>query len=181
MYQNTIYICIFWYSKICWFAVKKSWCQQNSRDRSRDSYIFGCSLVNCDEFHHCGICVTNFREEGACLLPPPPIREQLRKSQSWIELTLAWKSTVQKVQNLSLEQIIIDISLQSKNHLDQEKYTHSRVNLWQPLFYWGNSKICNKCKWRCITSVRKFQTKWSIFHEKKRQYYKIRLQFNSFS
>ena len=30
MYQNTIYICISSYKKICWFLVKKCWCQQNS-------------------------------------------------------------------------------------------------------------------------------------------------------
>ena len=38
-YQNPIYICISWYSKICWFSVKKCRCQQNSRGVSRDSYI----------------------------------------------------------------------------------------------------------------------------------------------
>ena len=27
MYQNVIYIFIFWYSKICWFPVKKCWCR----------------------------------------------------------------------------------------------------------------------------------------------------------
>ena len=40
MYQNTIYIFISWYSKICWFPLKKCWYQQNSRGVSRDSYIF---------------------------------------------------------------------------------------------------------------------------------------------
>ena len=40
MYQNAIYICISWNSNICWFPVKKCWCQQNSRDVSHDSYIF---------------------------------------------------------------------------------------------------------------------------------------------
>ena len=40
MYQNTIYICISWYRKFCWFLVKKCWCQQNSRGMSCDSYIF---------------------------------------------------------------------------------------------------------------------------------------------
>ena len=39
-YQNPIYICISWCSKICWFPVKKCWCQQNSRDVSHDLYIF---------------------------------------------------------------------------------------------------------------------------------------------
>ena len=40
MYQDPIYICISWYSKICLFSVKKCWCQQNSRGVSLDSYIF---------------------------------------------------------------------------------------------------------------------------------------------
>ena len=38
--QNPIYMCISWCSKICWFPVKKCWFQQNSRDVSRDLYIF---------------------------------------------------------------------------------------------------------------------------------------------
>ena len=40
MYQIAIYICISWYSKICWFLVKKCWYQKNSRGVSRDSYNF---------------------------------------------------------------------------------------------------------------------------------------------
>ena len=44
MYQNAIYICIFWYSKFCWFQMKKRWCQQNSMGVSRDSYIFWISF-----------------------------------------------------------------------------------------------------------------------------------------
>ena len=39
MCSNAIYICISWYSKICWFSVKK-YCQQNSSGVSRDLYIF---------------------------------------------------------------------------------------------------------------------------------------------
>ena len=39
-YQNPIYICISWYSKICWLSVKKRWCQQISRSVSCDSYFF---------------------------------------------------------------------------------------------------------------------------------------------
>ena len=31
MYQNAIYICILWCSKIWWFLMKKFWCQHNSR------------------------------------------------------------------------------------------------------------------------------------------------------
>ena len=40
MYQNPIYMCISWCSKICWFPMKICWCQQNSRDVSRGLYIF---------------------------------------------------------------------------------------------------------------------------------------------
>ena len=64
MYQNTIYICISRYSKICWFPVKKCWCQHNSRGLSRDLYIFwiffGWGITA--KFHRCRICVTGFRE-----------------------------------------------------------------------------------------------------------------------
>ena len=49
MYQNAIYLCISWYSKICWFPVKKSWCQQKSKDVSCDSFF----QYNCAKFHHC--------------------------------------------------------------------------------------------------------------------------------
>ena len=49
MHQNTIYICISWYSKSCWFPVRKCWYQQNSRGVSRDSYIFWIFL---------GLCIT---------------------------------------------------------------------------------------------------------------------------
>ena len=71
MYQNTVYICISWYSKICWFPVKKCWFQQNSRSVSRDSYIFQIFFgYNCAKCHHCRICVTDFREGG--LFAPSP-------------------------------------------------------------------------------------------------------------
>ena len=40
MYQNAIYICISWYKKLCWFPLKKCWCQQNSGGVSLDSYNF---------------------------------------------------------------------------------------------------------------------------------------------
>ena len=91
MYQNTIYISISWYSKICWFLVKKSWCQQNSSGVSRDSYIFWIVFG-------WGITVPNFivgylwqileREGLFAPLPPSPayIREQPRKSPSGLGL-----------------------------------------------------------------------------------------------
>ena len=44
----TIYICISWYSKICWFPMKKCWCQ-------------------CAKFHHCRICVTGFTKRAFLL------------------------------------------------------------------------------------------------------------------
>ena len=53
MHQNAVCIYISWYSKICWFLVKKCWSQ-----------------YNCVKFHHCRIYVTDFREGG--ILHPPP-------------------------------------------------------------------------------------------------------------
>ena len=44
MCSNTIYICIYWYSKICWFSVKKYWCQQNSSGEYVIYIFFGFSL-----------------------------------------------------------------------------------------------------------------------------------------
>ena len=43
---------------------------------------------NCAKCHHCSICVIDFRE-GGLFAPPPPIREQPRKSPSWIRLRFA--------------------------------------------------------------------------------------------
>ena len=84
MYQDTIYICISWYSKICWFPMEKCWCYQNSRGVSRDSNIFLDILwlsYNCAKFHHCRICVTDFRE--VALFAPPP---SSLSSPAWIGL-----------------------------------------------------------------------------------------------
>ena len=75
MYQNTVYICISWYSKICWFPAKKCWFQQKSRSVSRDSYYFLDLLrvrYNCAKLDHCRICVTDFKEGGTFLPPPSP-------------------------------------------------------------------------------------------------------------
>ena len=47
MNQNAIYICISWNRKICWFLMKKCWCQQNSIGVSRDSYSFLIFLRSC--------------------------------------------------------------------------------------------------------------------------------------
>ena len=73
MYQNVIYICISSYNKICWFPVKKYWCQGNS----------GVCQKICDFIHR--LCVTDFREFFAS---PPIICEQPRKCLSWIRLSL---------------------------------------------------------------------------------------------
>ena len=90
MYQYAIYTCISRYSKICWFPVKNCWCQQNSRDVSRDLYIFWIFfrysiIVPCAKVHHCRICVTDFRE-GGTLLPPPPHPWAALKKPIWIGL-----------------------------------------------------------------------------------------------
>ena len=88
MHQNPIHICISWYNKICWFPVKKRWCQQNLGGVSRDSYVFWI-------FFREGITVPGFiivryvwqilgRRAPFC--PLPPIREQPRKCPSWIGL-----------------------------------------------------------------------------------------------
>ena len=44
IYKSAIYVCISWYNKICWFLVKKCWCQQNSGAVSGDLSIFDSTL-----------------------------------------------------------------------------------------------------------------------------------------
>ena len=86
MYLNGIYICISWYSKICWFPVKKCWCQQNPSCVSCDSYSFW-------NFFRYGITLPIFiivgyvwhiLGRGAFLVLL--IREQPQKSPTWIGL-----------------------------------------------------------------------------------------------
>ena len=96
MYQNPIYICISWCSKICWFLVKKCWCQQNSRDVSRDLYIFWIFLrsgITLPSVIIVGY-VWEILERRGSKKPPPPhiIREQLWKSPSWIGLNLLYSN-----------------------------------------------------------------------------------------
>ena len=95
MYQNTVYICISLYNKICWFPVKNCWCQLKGCV-TWFIYFLGLLWVryNCAKFHHRRICVTDFREGG--LFAPPthsPIHELSQKSPSWIGLRphLFWK------------------------------------------------------------------------------------------
>ena len=73
MYQNQIYMCIFWCSKIFWFPMKKCWCQQKSRDASGDLYFFldlPYVRYNCAKFHHCRIGVADFGDGGGCQKAP---------------------------------------------------------------------------------------------------------------
>ena len=41
MHQNAIYICISWYSKICYFPIKNCWCQQNPRGANPEAPLRG--------------------------------------------------------------------------------------------------------------------------------------------
>ena len=66
-YQNAIYFCISWYSKNRWFPLKK---------KLMSVKLMGCVMwfiyfldllrvrYNCAKFHHCKICLTDFKEEG---------------------------------------------------------------------------------------------------------------------
>ena len=79
MYQNVIYIFIYWYSKICWFSVKKCWYQQDWKwcvKWCRYFFVsFGCgkTVPSCAKFHHCWICETEFREGDIFGHPPAPL------------------------------------------------------------------------------------------------------------
>ena len=65
---------------------------------------------NCAKFHHWRICVTDFRERG--LFAPPPIREQPRKSPTWIGLRIL---TIfrGKFYYLSLATVAADINVET--------------------------------------------------------------------
>ena len=119
MYQNAIYICISWYSKISWFPVKKCWCQQNSRGLSRDSYFLDLLWVryNCAKFHHCRICVTGFREGGLFALPPS-ISEQPRKSPSWTGLKSSFL-----ILDLFLKTGVTSVNLNEAGNCEEEMAT----------------------------------------------------------
>ena len=90
MYQNANYICISWYSNKfddSWWKNADEW---NSRDMSHDLHIFWIFLGkdNFAKFHHCRICVTDFKDGGALLPPPPPLIPSVsspKKDSSWIE------------------------------------------------------------------------------------------------
>ena len=87
MDQNLSYICISWYSKICWFLVNKYWCQQNSSGVSRDSYIFWI-------FFRWGTTVPSFIIVGyvwRIILPHPwaaPKRPILNRVKNWSDITV---------------------------------------------------------------------------------------------
>ena len=67
-----MYICIFWYSKICLFLVKNANVSRTQGVCHVIHIAFGTSLLryNYATFHHCRIFVTDFRE-GAAFLPTP--------------------------------------------------------------------------------------------------------------
>ena len=108
MYQHVICACISWYCKICWFPMKKCWCQQNSSGVVCHVIHIFLDLLdvryNCAKFHHCRICVTDFKEVGVggggggFLLPP--IHEQPLKDPSRIGLTRLqkqlWKNSLRE-------------------------------------------------------------------------------------
>ena len=59
---------------------------------------------NCAKFHHCRICVTDFREGGA-FFGLPPICEQPQKSPSWIGLSLFIKMMILLIK-LIIDQLV---------------------------------------------------------------------------
>ena len=64
---NTIYICVSWYNKSCWFSRKKMMMSTELK-RFVTWFIYFLDLLsvrhNCATFYHCRICVTDFRERG---------------------------------------------------------------------------------------------------------------------
>ena len=84
MYQYAIYVCISWYSNICWFLVKKT---LMSAKYKRCVKWFICFLdlleVRYIKFHYCRIYVTKFREGRPFWSPHS---WAAAKGPSWIRL-----------------------------------------------------------------------------------------------
>ena len=119
VYLNGIYICISWYSKIRWFLVKKCWCQQNSSGVSLDSYSFFDLLrvsYNCAKFHHCRICVIDFRDGG--LFAPPPLHP--------------WASPKKPIFNSSKNYYLY-------NHVLSKEIRQNFIFIVDKRFYWEKS------------------------------------------
>ena len=73
MSQNAVYISISWYSKICWFLVKKCWCQQNSRVCHVIHIFLGSSLgITVPSFILVGYVCQIFGRRGLFAPPPTP-------------------------------------------------------------------------------------------------------------
>ena len=80
MCPNATYIYISWYSKICWFSVKKYWCQQDSSGVSHSLWV----RYNYIKYHHSRICTTYFMERD--LFGPPNLWTASKKGSSSIRL-----------------------------------------------------------------------------------------------
>ena len=107
MYKNAIYIYISWYSKICWFLIKKWRSQQSSRSVSRDLLYFMDLLYvryNWAKFHHCRICVTDFKEEVLSTLSHPlaALKRPILNSIKIKNIDKQWFSP-KSISNLSLK------------------------------------------------------------------------------
>ena len=90
MCQNTIHICISWYSKICWFLVKKCWCITWFK------YFLDLFKIrrNCVKFHHCRICN---RFWGMFMCPPSMTNpEKAHSVEDWFSILglQFWKAII---------------------------------------------------------------------------------------
>ena len=169
MYQNAIYICISLYSKICWFLVKKWWCQQNSWGVSRDSYLFWIFLRQ-------GIAVPNFiivgyvrhiLGRGAFLPPPPPFppnpwaagkksilnRVNVTYPIGWSYWRFsAWAETFNSVKWIEIIKIMWSVSSRAENIRSRDEFTrpfsrnNRHVRNFKLICFIEMLKICAKHK-----------------------------------
>ena len=107
MYQNTIYICISWYSKICWFPVKNADVSRIQGVCHVIHMLFGSSLGKLwlPSFIIVGF-VWQILGKGAFL--PIPFLEQPQKGLSWIKL-ITKKTTETGAINVNRSQLICRI------------------------------------------------------------------------
>ena len=109
----------------------------------------------CANFHHCRICMADFRERGAFLLPPPK-PERPRKSPSWIGLIIRFFSFCTVFLLLQCEWIrwfnatlLLNNLYISPVRFLQTPYRLHELLLWQYYCFYKNSGYdTDSCKWR---------------------------------
>ena len=165
MYQNPIYTCISWCSKICQFLVKKCWCQQNPKNVSRDLYSFWVFLRK-------GITVPNFIIVG--YLWQILGRGPKRPPHPWAALK---KSILNRVNDQNPLSMTIFLSMFPTYTIDESRI---HKNTWT---HWILNTTTSKRNWEWLrqaeaNSHQKGSTQNSLENTCARVSFSIKLQFS---